>query len=132
MANPIRSTRFEETADLMLTHVVKVTSRQRMASKRGAGPQPPKVVTSGLRCSIQPRSSFDRRTLAGRMPEMTHVLFCRGEDANCVPLAIHLHDEVVDQYGATYRVMNEPQQYPDFDTGGVHHLEMELQRVVGQ
>ena len=132
MANPVRSTRFEDTAGPMLTHVVKVTSRQRTASRRGARPAAPAVVVSGLRCSIQPRSSFDKRTLVGRTPEMSHMMYCPGEDGNCVPLGIHLHDEVVDQFGTTYRVMNEPQRYPDFDTGGVHHLEIELQRVVGQ
>jgi hypothetical protein len=130
VALPAVSTNFEEAAGRFLTHEVKVTRKARLATKRGAEPSGEATVITDLRCSIQPRSSFERKGMLGRIPEMTHMMYCKGEDGNRQKLDIHHGYEVADQYGLVYRVVAEPEAYPDLETGGVHHLEVELQRVV--
>lgn len=130
MGTPVASTRFESAADGLLTELVEVTAGNRRATTAGSVAESGVQVVTSLRCSIQPRASLDVRTVMGRMPEMSHMLYCRAEDANAVVLDIHKGDRVAETTAnrkpRRFRILTEPSKFPDFDTRGWHHLEMEL------
>jgi hypothetical protein len=122
------STSFEATARPLLTSTVKVVAANRRPSKAGGVIEPGAAVISDLLMSVQSRLSLDERTVLGHMPDMTHMGYCRGEDADAVPLDIHKQDKVLETNGQRRRfvILTEPQAFPDLITGGTHHLEMEL------
>jgi len=129
------STAFESAADMLLTETVKVIGRNRIPGKAGSVAESAAEIITGLRCSIQPRSSLDARTILGRLPDMSHMLYCRGEDSNGTVLDAHKGDEVQETTSAAdpprrFTILTEPERYPDFETGGVHHLEMELRELL--
>jgi hypothetical protein len=123
---------FEDTAGQLLTELVQVVGKQRTTSLRGAVAEPGGVVTDNLRCSIQPRSTLDSKTTFGRLPEMSHLMYCRAEDSGGTLLDIHQGDEIEETGGRRrkFRVLSEPQVFPDFVNGGLHHLEIEMSEKV--
>lgn len=134
MAQPVASTQFELSLDSILRETVKVVAANRIATKAGSVQEPSREVITDLRASIQPRSSLDSRTILGRLPEMSHMMYCRAEDAGAVLLDIHKGDRVIETTASRkpreFKILTEPSKFPDFETGGWHHLEMELQEDV--
>lgn len=128
------STGFESACGQMLSETVKVLGKQRTGGGRGGVTEPEPEVVNNLKASVQPRSSLDARTLMGRMPSMTHMMYCRAEDATGTLLDIHKGDKVIettaDRAGRSFIILTEPEKYTDWHTGGWHHLEMELQEDV--
>lgn len=134
MAQPVASTQFEDAADTLLTETVKVVAANRRATRTGSVVEPATEVVTDLRCSIQPRSSFDTKTVLGWLPETTHMAYCRAEDTNAIVLDIHKADRVIETTAnrkpREFVILNEPDKFPDFETGGWHHLEFQLREDV--
>ena len=134
MGTPVASTQFEDAADALLTETVKVIAGNRRVTKNGSVAEPAAEVVTGLRMSIQPRSSFDTKTVLGWLPETTHMGYCKAEDANAIVLDIHKADRVIETTAnrkpREFVIVNEPDKFPDFQTGGWHHLEFQLREDV--
>lgn len=116
----------------MLTSTVQVIGKQRIPTKSGAVEEGAGIVVTDLLASIQHRATLGRKAVLGFLPQMTHMMYCRAEDSAGNILDIHLGDDVNELNGQLrkFKVLTQPEVYPDIVSGGNHHLEMELQELV--
>lgn len=105
---------FNRAARSFLTETVRVSAPVTSGSMRGTTTTVV-VVAANLRCSIQPRSAFESKTVVGRFTDATEVMFVPALDTTGKPYAFKMDATVeeLDGRGRKWTVTADGENYMD-------------------
>ena len=112
-----RLVNFGRAASGLLDRTVDFTGLRTSGGLGGAGQTSKGDTVTNLRCSIQPRSTWESDTVLGKYTNATHMLFCTAWGAQRQPLDIRKNYTVTEtQYeghGRKWEVTDDPENYDD-------------------